>query len=280
MFIGVMLVMGFIVAPTTVLASGEGLFQQQCAACHTVGGGRLVGPDLAGVHTRRSEAWLKSFIRSSQAMVQQGDPQAVGIFQEYNGIVMPDPPITTAQIAQIVTYLQGTQPPAETTETPSTVAPEEPASQEDIALGLALFQGTQRLHNGGPTCNSCHHVKNDAVIGGGILAKDLTSAFSRMQGTGVKAILGQPPFPVMEQAYTNAPLTDVEIQALSAFLQHADKERFYQQPRDYGARLFYTGIVGVAVLFGLFALFGMRRKTRTVNHAIFARQDNQRSQDE
>src|SRR4030065_1033317 len=37
---------------------GEGIFQQKCSACHTVGGGRSVGPDLAGVTSTRDRAWL------------------------------------------------------------------------------------------------------------------------------------------------------------------------------------------------------------------------------
>ena len=29
-------------------------FSQKCAACHTVGGGKLIGPDLANVHKIRA----------------------------------------------------------------------------------------------------------------------------------------------------------------------------------------------------------------------------------
>ena len=45
---------------------GEQIFQATCFACHTIGGGRLVGPDLAGVHERLSQEWLESFVKSSQ----------------------------------------------------------------------------------------------------------------------------------------------------------------------------------------------------------------------
>ena len=31
---------------------GEALFKQNCAACHKVGGGRLVGPDLISLTTK------------------------------------------------------------------------------------------------------------------------------------------------------------------------------------------------------------------------------------
>lgn len=150
-----------------------------------------------------------------------------------------------------------------------------PASKEEIARGLDLFQGNLRFVNKGPTCISCHHVKNDAVIGGGILAKDLTTVFTRLNEPGVSAILGRPPFPVMEQAYKDQPLTKEEIKALVAFLEYAAKEHFYQQPRDYGLRLFNTGLVGAAFLFGLFGIFGFRRKKKAVAHDIFKRQEKQ-----
>ena len=45
-----------------------------CAACHTIGKGKLIGPDLKGITERHEEAWLYSFIKSSQTMVNNGDP--------------------------------------------------------------------------------------------------------------------------------------------------------------------------------------------------------------
>ena len=51
--------------------AGEQLFQTTCFACHTIGGGRLVGPDLAGVHELRSQEWLEQFVLSSQTMIQE-----------------------------------------------------------------------------------------------------------------------------------------------------------------------------------------------------------------
>jgi len=38
--------------------AGEQVFNTTCFACHTIGGGRLIGPDLAGVHEKRSQEWL------------------------------------------------------------------------------------------------------------------------------------------------------------------------------------------------------------------------------
>src|SRR3970040_1158488 len=63
---------------------GEVEFQTFCVACHTIGAGRLVGPDLAGVHERRSEQWLERFVASAQSMIESGDPDAVAVYEEYS----------------------------------------------------------------------------------------------------------------------------------------------------------------------------------------------------
>ncbi len=259
--------------------SGEQLFNTNCSACHTIGKGRLVGPDLAGVHDKRSQQWLESFVTSAKSMIDSGDAEAVAIFEEYNKILMPDPPIAGEQVRLILGYLEnqgtgapaaaGDDAPAQTDQVE--LAPPE-ASPEDVKKGQALFQGTTRFANGGPTCNACHHVKNDAVIGGGILAAELTTVFSKMGSSGVQAILGRAPFPVMEAAYKNNTLTDDEITYLVAFLQDADEQHLFQQPRDYGIGLFASGAVGAGVLFLLFGFTWRNRKSGSVNQAIYDRQ--------
>ena len=77
-----------------------------CAACHTIGKGKLIGPDLKGVNDRHDEAWLISFIRSSQTMIKNGDPVAVKLFEENNKIPMPDNNLTDDQIRGILTYIK------------------------------------------------------------------------------------------------------------------------------------------------------------------------------
>ena len=147
-----------------------------------------------------------------------------------------------------------------------------PASEKDILIGQDLFQGTIRFVNNGPACNACHEVRNDAVIGGGILASELTTVFSRMGGAGVKAILGHAPFPVMQTAYKDQSLTEDEVVALVAFLEYADSEQYNQLPRDYGIGLFVSGSLGAGVLFLFFAVVWRGRKKESVNQAIFDRQ--------
>ena len=246
---------------------GQEKFQTLCSVCHTIGGGRLVGPDLQGVSERRSEGWIIRFVQHSQELVAAGDPDAVAVFQEFNRMPMPDQPLSDEEVRGIIAYIRGA---GSTVAAPPAV--QEGATDAQVLLGQALFQGTTRFASGGPTCNSCHEVRNDAVIGGGVLARELTTVFSRLGGPGVRAILGSPPFPVMQRAYAGKPLTDEEIVALVGFLQRADEEHAFHQPRDYGPKLFASGIVGAAMLLGLCSLVWRGRLKGSVNQAIYDRQ--------
>lgn len=258
-------------APSAQAETGEELFKRTCAACHTVGGGRLVGPDLAGVTERRSKDWIASFVVSSKAMIDSGDEAAVAIFEEYSRIQMPDQPLTAAQVSSVIEYIESGGTPAATAAAPAPEPAAEP-TQADVELGRALFQGTARLENGGPTCNSCHDVVHDDIIGGGLLARDLTTVFSRLGGPGVRAIIGSPPFPVMQRGYEDRPLTPSEVTALVAFLQTSDRDHLLQQPRDYGPKLALSGGVGSALLLGLYTVFWNRRRRTSVNQQIYDRQ--------
>jgi mono/diheme cytochrome c family protein len=235
----------------------------------------LIGPDLAGVHEKRSQEWLEKFIKSSQSMINAGDAEAVALFEEYNSLLMPDAVATEEEVRQVLSYIRAQSAGAAagveaSVDEPAT--PPEPASEEDILAGQEMFQGNIRFENSGPACNACHEVRNDAVIGGGILAAELTTVFSRMGGAGVTAILGQAPFPVMQAAYEDRSLTEGEVTALVAFLEYADSEQYNQLPRDYGIGLFASGAVGAGILFFFFGFVWRGRKRGSVNQAIYDRQ--------
>ena len=255
---------------------GEQTFQMACAACHTIGGGRLVGPDLAGIHDKRSQVWLERYVKSPKSLIDSGDADAVAVFEEYKPLVMPDAFITDEQIKEVLAYMKvaSGRLAASGGAVAAAAAPIEaaPASEEEIFTGQELFQGNIRFVNGGAACNACHDVRNDAVIGGGILAAELTTVFSRMGRSGVEAILGQAPFPVMQAAYQDQALTEEEVTSLVSFLEYADSEQYYQLPRDYGLGLFLSGLAGAAILFIIFSLIWRGRKTGSVNQAIYDRQ--------
>lgn len=262
--------------------SGGQIFEQKCAICHSIGGGVKVGPDLSGVSARRGEDWLIKFITSSKSVIQSGDKDAVALFEQYKKIEMPDQSLSAQQIKMVLAHIGGSGGAvavvaAGADKDTQQAAPPPPAaaepSAEEVKRGAELYEGAVRFANGGPACNACHHVNNDAVIGGGILAPELTSVFSKMGRENVRAIVGGSPFPVMQAAYEGGKsLKDDEVQALVAFLQKADKERAWQQPKDYGWGLFGAGAGGVAALVGLTSLIGRRRKKTAVMHDMFERQ--------
>ena len=251
-------------------AMGEELFRTTCMACHTTGSDRLVGPGLQGIEDRRDREWLVSFITEPDRVIADGDTIATRLLAEYI-VPMPNIGTTRAQAESVLDYIASANGAAAgaTSSAPATQAP---ATEVQVLLGQALFQGDTRLANGGPTCNSCHEVTNDAVIGGGILARELTTVFSRLGGPGVRAIIGSPPFPVMQQAYRDKALTEEEVGGLVAFLERADAEQALHQPRDYGIKLFGAGLVGAVILLGLYSLIWSGRKSGSVNQAIFDRQ--------
>ena len=62
---------------------GQELFQAKgCVACHTVGKGRLVGPDLAGVTERREYGWIVAMVTKPDSMLRH-DTIAKQLLAEY-----------------------------------------------------------------------------------------------------------------------------------------------------------------------------------------------------
>src|SRR5262249_45688413 len=51
------------------LDKGWYLFRTRCLGCHTIGKGDVVGPDLAGVMTRRDRAWLARYLTEPDRML-------------------------------------------------------------------------------------------------------------------------------------------------------------------------------------------------------------------
>ncbi len=101
---------------------GKDLFNV-CAACHTIGGGRLIGPDLAGITEKRDEVWLIKFIQNSQEMIQSGDADAVAIYEEYNRIPMPPNNLSDDEVRSLLSYIKNFDATAETKTETTTTAP-------------------------------------------------------------------------------------------------------------------------------------------------------------
>ena len=91
--------------PVANLTSGQYVFSTKCSACHGLGEGAKLGPDLAGVTTTRTRAWLASYITDPQAMLQRGDPIAKALSAKYGAVSMPTLQLTDQQVQDVIQYL-------------------------------------------------------------------------------------------------------------------------------------------------------------------------------
>ena len=83
--------------------AGKLAFEKKCLACHSVGQGKKLGPDIAGVTKRRSDDWLARWLRAPEKMLQT-DADAKAMLKEFNNIPMPNQSLSDAEIRQYMKY--------------------------------------------------------------------------------------------------------------------------------------------------------------------------------
>ncbi|MGH8433070.1 MAG: SCO family protein [Pseudomonas sp.] len=86
--------------------AGRFLFRSACAACHTIGQGEALGPDLKGVTSRRDKDWLRRFIKAPDQMLEQKDPTAMELFVRYNQVRMPNLRLGDEDVEALIRYLE------------------------------------------------------------------------------------------------------------------------------------------------------------------------------
>jgi protein SCO1/2 len=93
-------------APTSLtLDPGQYIFKNHCAACHTVGRGDHLGPDLQGVTATRDREWLTRFIVSPETVRASGDPIALALRAKYKQVVMPSLDLGPVDAALLIDYI-------------------------------------------------------------------------------------------------------------------------------------------------------------------------------
>lgn len=91
------------------VSEGENIFKQKCTACHKIGGGKLVGPDLKGVTARREEAWLKKQIKTPDVMIAEKDPIVLELLKESNNVPMAPLGLSDAEVQAVIDFLKSTE---------------------------------------------------------------------------------------------------------------------------------------------------------------------------
>ena len=128
-------------------AKGKSLFKANCAACHKMEG-KLVGPGLKGVTEKRESAWLKSWIKDSQAFIKTGDADAKAIFDEYKIPMTAFPNFSDADLDNVIAYIAN---PSAAKKKAAAATGEMPAN---VKKGKDLFKAQ---------CAACHKLDGKLV---------------------------------------------------------------------------------------------------------------------
>jgi protein SCO1/2 len=89
------------------------LFQSRCSACHSIGEGDKIGPDLKGVTSRRDRAWLTRYISDPEQVRAAGDPAAKELSQKYKIVRMPNTGLIKTELEAVLSYLEERNAPAQ-----------------------------------------------------------------------------------------------------------------------------------------------------------------------
>ncbi len=262
--VAVLLAVGLLSTPPAGAETGKETFANMCVSCHALNGGGvpMLGPNLTDdcfLHGA-SEAEIRAVVANGSPT----NPMMIA-FETQIGVE------SVQAVAQYVHRLIGTnvEGGSECQEAAPAAEAAAPALRGDIDRGGQLFQGLVRFENKGPSCISCHSVRNNAVISGGSLGKDITEKVTVASGAMVGGFVQSKP--VMQKAFADSPLTEQEQADLAAFL--ADTyEKGQSMPGDTGIKLALSGVAGTVLLFGLYTMLWGRRKRFSVNREIYDRQ--------
>lgn len=194
---------------------GQQIFTQKCSGCHTVGGGKLVGPDLKGVTALRDKQWLQEFIANPNSKFDSGDPIATQLLADFNNLRMPVLGLSATDVDAVIAYLETATGAPLPTPAGGPVA-------GNAAAGEKIFTGQSRLTNGGTPCIGCHTVGGTGALGGGALGPDLSKVITRLGEPGLSAAITTINFPTMIGIFGKRPLTPQEVADLVAYFKQAD----------------------------------------------------------
>lgn len=171
----------------------------RCAGCHTVGGGKLSGPDLIQATQWKHEdlrAGIKKMEKNVGPMTEQDIQQMIDFLKDIDVSAR-----ITHQKQKIEASLRAQLPP------PS------------FERGEKLFMGKETLVNRGPACFSCHRFVNE----GGSLGVDLTDIKNRASSVVLQSAIENSSYKIMRAIYLKHKITTEESLHLAEYLSHPEK---------------------------------------------------------
>ena len=236
-----LIIIGFLFASVGMLSAKEveQYFNQNCKVCHTIGGGKIIGPDLKGVSERADRDWLVKWMLDPAGVLASGDAYAQKILKESNGVPMIASAGMNATLAgQILDYID-TQSSITPTEAPVEIV----FTDEDIAKGYDYFTGSTSFENGAPSCITCHAVNSLAGLGGGKLGVNLTDVVDRLGGArGLSGWLISPPVPTMAPIFADKKLISAANKILNVDKKslHLNHQILNENKLKESPELFYS----------------------------------------
>jgi mono/diheme cytochrome c family protein len=93
-------------APPLSMNPGQYLFATRCAACHSIGHGDKIGPDLRGVTKIRDRAWLLRIIQKPDEMLAEKDPIVTALLTKYKQVQMPNLRLGDGDVSALMMFLE------------------------------------------------------------------------------------------------------------------------------------------------------------------------------
>ena len=257
-------------APLLCAQDASEFFRQNCVSCHTIGGGRLTGPDLKSVTQRKDRAWLVEYLQNPQATMDKGDPYALKLKDEARGVIMPTISGMTPARAIALLDMLDAESKLKKSQFAGMQMSDAPFTPDDIAQGRRIFVGDRHLANGGPPCISCHTLRGLGGLGGGRLGPDLTRVYERLQGRkNMGAWLFAPATPTMGSVFKNHALRPEEIMPLVALFEDAARKGG-QDDSTALLNFFLAGLGGAGVAL-VICDAAWRNRFRSVRRALVSR---------
>jgi nitrite reductase (NO-forming) / hydroxylamine reductase len=188
---------------------GKAIFDGKCLACHTIGKGDGVGPDLMGVTGRREKAWLVKWLKDPAGMLET-DAVAKEMLKKYKNIPMPNQQLSDAEIESLLGYLASAK------------------KEEAVKLTLAADIGGRSIPDFvASECGGCHNPRRLGATGPDITKARLHDGTEKLGPMNLDSILAaikhgrkgtvMPAWNTVQNPIGRA-LTDPEINALGTYI--------------------------------------------------------------